>query len=204
MKSHIMKNDCKRVVKDSRESYFLELIKPADDVITRIAKLWVKNIVDANEKMKVLEYDGLVRDCKQKGAYKNMTYQNIIVIIVFATICNIVVLSTALLLAFVFVKKVLIPYKYKTAHTSVEELYEMLGLLIQNEIELYERSIFENGGSFLNNQTFDNYYKDICRKIGEDISPDFYEKFSSCMNEAAVKRFIARTVRAYLEEKIAK
>lgn len=64
MKSHIMKNDCKRVVKDSCESYFREPIKPTDDVITRIAKLWAKNLDDANEKMKVLEYDGLVRDRK--------------------------------------------------------------------------------------------------------------------------------------------
>ena len=122
--------------------------------------------------------------------------------VVFAGI--IVVLIVISILAAVFINKVLIPYKYKTAHLTVEELYSMLGLLIQNEINLYEKSVFENGGNFLNNQTFDNYYKDICRKIGEDISPEFYKKFDSCMNEAAVKRFIARTVRAYLEDKIAK
>ena len=122
--------------------------------------------------------------------------------VVFAGI--IVVLIVISILAAIFVNKVLIPCKYKTAHLTVEELYSMLGLLIQNEINLYEKSVFENGGNFLNNQTFDNYYKDICRKIGEDISPEFYKKFGSCMNEAAVKRFIARTVRAYLEDKIAK
>ena len=122
--------------------------------------------------------------------------------VVFAGI--IVVLIVLTILAAIFVDKVLIPYKYKTAHLTVDELYSSLALLIQNEIDLYERSVFENGGNFLNNQTFDNYYKDICRKIGEDISPDFYLKFGSCMNETAVKRFIARTVRAYLEEKIAK
>ena len=133
-----------------------------------------------------------------------MTYQNIIIAILFLTICNILTLVTLFVLAFVFVKKVITPYKIKTSHMSVEELYEMLGLLIQNEISLYERSIFESGGQFLNNQTFDNYYKDICRKIGEEISPDFYEKLSPCMHEEAVQRFIARTVRAYLEEKIAK
>ena len=121
--------------------------------------------------------------------------------IVFAGIA--ILLIEVAVLVTIFVKKVLIPYKYKTAHLSVDDLYAMLGLIIQNEIDLYERSIFENGGNFLNNQTFENYYKDICRKIGEDISPDFYEKFGVCMNEEAVKRFIAGTVRAYLEEKIA-
>lgn len=57
MKSHIIKNECKKVVKDSRESYFLEPIKPTDEVMIRIVKLWAKTLADASKKTHALEYD---------------------------------------------------------------------------------------------------------------------------------------------------
>lgn len=58
MNSHIIKNECKKVVKDSRESYFLEPIKPTDEVMIRIVKLWAKTLADASKKTHALEYDG--------------------------------------------------------------------------------------------------------------------------------------------------
>lgn len=58
MKSHMIKNECKKVVKDSHESYFLEPIKPNDELIIRITKLWAQTLADASKKTRALEYDG--------------------------------------------------------------------------------------------------------------------------------------------------
>ena len=100
-------------------------------------------------------------------------------------------------------EKIYIPMRYKTMNLTTDEMFNELTLIIQNEISLYEKSVFENGGKFLDNRTFENYYRDICNKIGEDIPPEFYTKFAYYMAPEAVNKFIARTVRLYLEQKIA-
>ena len=125
---------------------------------------------------------------------------------ILGTICIIVIMLVAAAVftvtATYFINKVYVPMKYKTMNLSTEEMFSELALIIQNEINLYEKSIFENGGKVLDNRTFENYYRDICDKIGEDIPPEFYERFQYYMKPDAVNKFIARTVRAYLEQKI--
>lgn len=122
------------------------------------------------------------------------------------TICIIIIMVAAAIIftitAKYFVNKVYVPMKYKTMNMTTEEMFNELSLIIQNEITLYEKSIFENGGKFLENRTFENYYRDICNKIGADIPPEFYERFAYYMAPDAVNKFIARTVRTYLEQKL--
>lgn len=60
MNSPIIKNECKKVVKDSRESYFLEPIKPTDDPITRMLKSWAHAEV-FKDPQDIKEYHGIVR-----------------------------------------------------------------------------------------------------------------------------------------------
>ena len=113
-----------------------------------------------------------------------------------------IILGVVYLMLTSFLNNLLIPYKYKTFNLSVDELFESLDIIIKNEIELFEKSIFENSGKILNNQTFDNYYKEICGRIVEDISDEFFEKFKYYMDEESLIRFITRIVKLYLSEKI--
>lgn len=112
------------------------------------------------------------------------------------------VLICIYLLASSFVNKVLVPYKYKTFNLSTEELFQSLDIVVKNEIDMFEKSVFENGGKLLNNQTFDNYYKEICTRIVEDLSEEFLNKFEYYMDRKSLIRFITRLVRSYLSEKI--
>lgn len=125
---------------------------------------------------------------------------------ILTTICIIIIMAVAALIfaitATYFINKVYVPMKYKTMNLTTEEMFSELSLIIQNEINLYEKSVFENGGKFLDNRAFENYYRDICSKIGEDIPPDFYERFQYYMTPDAINKFIARVVRSYLEQKI--
>lgn len=120
----------------------------------------------------------------------------------------IVVLAvTAILLIFAAIFKkmvndVIVPYKYKTFNLTTEELFQSLDIIIKNEIDIFEKSVFENGGKILNNQTFDNYYKEICNRVVDDLSEEFLNKFEYYMDRKALIRFITRVVRSYLSEKI--
>ena len=122
------------------------------------------------------------------------------------TICIIIIMAVAAILVAAtttyIINKVYIPMKYKTMNLTTEEMFSELALIIQNEINLYEKSVFENGGKFLDNRTFENYYREICDKIGNDIPEEFYAKFAYYMKPDSVKLFIARTVKSYLESKI--
>ena len=75
---------------------------------------------------------------------------------ILTTICIIVIMAVAALIfaitATYFINKVYVPMKYKTMNLTTEEMFSELALIIQNEINLYEKSVFENGGKFLDNR----------------------------------------------------
>lgn len=130
---------------------------------------------------------------------------NILSYLICAVITALIIVAVLIciyLLASSFVNKVLVPYKYKTFNLSTEELFQSLDIVVKNEIDMFEKSVFENGGKLLNNQTFDNYYKEICTRIVEDLSEEFLNKFEYYMDRKSLIRFITRLVRSYLSEKI--
>ena len=135
---------------------------------------------------------------------KNLS-MNILSYLICAVITAIIIVAVLIciyLLASSFVNTVLVPYKYKTFNLSTEELFQSLDIVVKNEIDMFEKSGFENGGKLLNNQTFDNYYKEICTRIVEDLSEEFLNKFEYYMDRKSLIRFITRLVRSYLSEKI--
>lgn len=135
---------------------------------------------------------------------KNLS-MNILSYLICAVITALIIVAVLIciyLLASSFVNKVLVPYKYKTFNLSTEELFQSLDIVVKNEIDMFEKSVFENGGKLLNNQTFDNYYKEICTRIVEDLSEEFLNKFEYYMDRKSLIRFITRLVRSYLSEKI--
>lgn len=130
---------------------------------------------------------------------------NILSYLICAVITALIIIAVLIciyLLASSFVNRVLVPYKYKTFNLSTEELFQSLDIVVKNEIDIFEKSVFENGGKLLNNQTFDNYYKEICTRIIEDLSEEFLNKFEYYMDRKSLIRFITRLVRSYLSEKI--
>lgn len=107
-----------------------------------------------------------------------------------------------LILAHIFLEYIFLPYKKKSNIAPIEDLYQTLAIIISNEITLYERSIFENGGKIVTNATFDNYYRDICQRIHDSLSDELMNQFSFYLTKDAVYKIISRTVKNYLTEKI--
>ncbi len=101
-----------------------------------------------------------------------------------------------------FVDKVLLPYKKSTDYDDIESLFHALNIIMNEEIQTYEQSIFNNGGGVVSNASFDNYYRDLCDRIYNDMSPELINKFSKYITEDGLAKFISTVVSNYLRSKI--
>lgn len=128
----------------------------------------------------------------------------------FAIKCGISLLTfiitgiSVLVMLNIFYTKIYVKYKKKTSYMTVEELFTILQLFINNEIDIYERNVFATRGEIVNNANFDNYYKDICERICENFTDDFYDKFSNFISKETMIKTICHMVQVYLTEKIKK
>ena len=112
-----------------------------------------------------------------------------------------IIIEIVIAVSFIF-KKVLPYYKRYSANLSMTELLVSLNAIIENEINVYERSIFDGGRKIVNNSQYNNYYKDLAERIIDDLSPEFFERVSFFMKKEAIVSLICRTVKDYLSEKI--
>lgn len=84
---------------------------------------------------------------------------------------------------------------------SFEDLLIILRLIINSELEEYDKEIFSRKGS-LTNQNFDTYYDDLCTKIIGNISPSVIHQLVRYTTEENVYRIVARATKEYLKDKI--
>lgn len=122
----------------------------------------------------------------------------------FALIIITIIVIEIVLAITIVLKRVLVNYKRQTADLSVTELLTSLNAIMENEITIYERSIFEGGRKITTNAQFDNYYNDIVNRIIDDLSPEFFDRMSYFMKKEAVVALICRTIKAYLADQILK
>ena len=127
-----------------------------------------------------------------------MTIKSAIIIFILITA---IIVEIVIAVSFIF-KKVLPYYKRYSANLSMTELLVSLNAIIENEINVYERSIFDGGRKIVNNSQYNNYYKDLAERIIDDLSPEFFERVSFFMKKEAIVSLICRTVKDYLSEKI--
>lgn len=100
-----------------------------------------------------------------------------------------------------FINNTWLPYKNAVYDNDFSELFTILKLLINSEIEEYETDVFQSKGT-ISNSNFDHYYKDICKKIQSNISPALEQQLLKYMSERMLYTTIARAVKKYLTEKI--
>ena len=127
-----------------------------------------------------------------------MTIENVLCI----SLVVLIVLIEILVFMVILTKCILIPYKRKTANMDINELYQALEIFVTNEIKLYEENVFDSRNQIVTNQNYDNFYKDLCIRITESLSDDFYNRFAYYMNKENLVKLICRMVSVYLQKKI--
>jgi hypothetical protein len=94
------------------------------------------------------------------------------------------------------------PQKSKLDELTFEELFEIINIIINNEISLYERNIFDNGGKIIDKASYDNYYKDIFRNVLESLSDDLVNHVTVYLNKDSFYSMISREIMVYLNSKV--
>ena len=92
--------------------------------------------------------------------------------------------------------------KNRLEELSFEQLFEIVNIIINNEISLYERNIFDNGGKILDKSTFDTYYKDIFKNVLDSLSDSLVDAISSYINKESFYTMISRNIMIYLNSKV--
>jgi hypothetical protein len=85
---------------------------------------------------------------------------------------------------------------------SFEELFEIVNIIINNEISLYERNIFNNGGRILTKASYDNYYKDILQNVYNSLSDELVNNITVYIDRDSFYTMISREIQIYLNAKI--
>lgn len=85
--------------------------------------------------------------------------------------------------------------------TDFTTLLAILHSIINLELDLYDSDVFSNAYS-INNSQFENFYKDLCSNIRNNISDDYMREMTKYIKEDAVIKIISRNVKKYLTDKI--
>lgn len=117
-------------------------------------------------------------------------------------------------LIFIFVIFILtiitICFVYKLRHKRVnplndlsfEQLFQIVNLIISNEVSLYERNIFNNGGKILDKASYDNYYRDIMENVYKSFSDDLVNSITVYIDKESFYSMVSREIMVYLNNKI--
>lgn len=92
--------------------------------------------------------------------------------------------------------------KSKLDDLTFEQLFEIVNIIINNEISLYERNIFDNGGKILDKSTYDNYYKDIFKNVLASLSDDLVNHITPYLSKQSFHSMISREILVYLNSKV--
>ena len=115
-----------------------------------------------------------------------------------------VAIILCMLFAFVFCvyKFIVLKFKPKNTDLTIDQLFSSIGIVINNEISLYERNLLDNGGKILSNATYDTYYKDLTTNIINSLSEDVIKRLEFFITRKALYQMISREVQIYLNDKI--
>ena len=118
------------------------------------------------------------------------------------TLIIIFVIFILLLVLIALIYKLRNTRKDPLSELSFEQLFEIANLIISNEVSLYERNIFNNGGKVLDKATYDNYYKDIMENVFKSFSDGLVTNITKYIDKESFYSMVSREIMVYLNNKI--
>ena len=86
---------------------------------------------------------------------------------------------------------------------SFEDLIVIMTTVVQNEINIYERSFFRHKGA-ITNANYENFYHDLTNRIFSALPKTFFDEMSRYITTEAAATIICEKVHSYLQEKAKK
>lgn len=117
-------------------------------------------------------------------------------------LCTVIACTAILISAYILTKYILLPYKHKATTVPPEQLFVFLKLVIENEIDMFDRETFGNKNTGISNSDYENYYTTLCTSILDGFSEEFIYKMSFYLSEEHLAEVVSTTVHDYLVSKI--
>lgn len=118
------------------------------------------------------------------------------------SIVLVLLITMCVLVTFFVIFKSIRQSKTKLGSLSFEQLFEIVNLIISNEVSLYERNIFNNGGKILDKATYDNYYKDIMENVFKAFSEELVSSITAYIDKDSFYSMVSREIMVYLNNKV--
>jgi hypothetical protein len=118
------------------------------------------------------------------------------------SIVLVILITLCVLIAFFTIYKSINQNKTKLSQLTFEQLFEIVNLIISNEVSLYERNIFNNGGKILDKATYDNYYRDIMENVYKAFSTELVANITLYIDKESFYSMVSREIMVYLNNKI--
>ena len=114
----------------------------------------------------------------------------------------VIIISICAVTSFFVIYKTILKSRNRVNELSFEELFEIVNIIISNEISLYERNIFNNKGKILDKASYDNYYKDILQNVYNALSDEIVNSVTVYLDRESFYTMISREIQIYLNSKI--
>lgn len=118
------------------------------------------------------------------------------------SIVLVILITLCVLIAFFTIYKSINQNKTRLSQLTFEQLFEIVNLIISNEVSLYERNIFNNGGKILDKATYDNYYRDIMENVYKAFSTELVANITLYIDKESFYSMVSREIMVYLNNKI--
>lgn len=118
-------------------------------------------------------------------------------IIIFSAIMVVIVIAILAILILMLLPK----YRNAVRVSDYSTLIGVLKSIIMQEIELYEKDVFENRAT-ITNANFDNYYKELSNRIISFISPQLIRELEYYITYDCIITLVARSVKIYLSSRV--
>lgn len=118
------------------------------------------------------------------------------------TLIIILVIFFCVLILISVLYKLHVKSKKPLEELNFEQLFEIVNLIISNEVSLYERNIFDNGGKIFDKASYDNYYRDIMENVYKSFSTDLVNSITRYIDKESFYSMVSREIMVYLNNKI--
>lgn len=96
-----------------------------------------------------------------------------------------------------YYREIKLKYDIRSKTENFTTLFAVFTAVVQSEIDLYEKDVFENNRP-ITNSNFENFYTDLTVRIKDKLSPELMVGLQHYITEEAIYSYIARTVKRYL------
>lgn len=103
---------------------------------------------------------------------------------------------------YIIFRKILPKYKITVSELSLSDVVATLNVIINTELELWEKDVFVDQSGIGNNSQYENYYNEICMNILNSLSDAYFDSAEKFIKRDAIATIVARHTKNFLNKHV--